>query len=171
MVRNFNAWLHQLFKLHHRDAVSFAARLVGGRENGEEVVQDAYLKLAGRKSTIPVEHPKSYVFTATRHAAIDYTDKQRREWQRRVDFDSLDEASLADNSAERMEMQRDLAKLAVYLNALPAPCRQAFVMNKLQGYSHPEIAAHLGVSVSMVEKHIVRALLHCREFLRRDEEF
>lgn len=171
MARTFNAWLYQLFKLHHRDAVRFASRLVGNRDSGEEVVQDAYLKLAGRQSTTPVEHPRSYLFTATRHAAIDFTDRQRREWLRRVDFESLDEASLADNSAERMGMQRDLAKLAVYLNALPAPCRQAFVMNKLQGYSHPEIASSLGVSVSMVEKHIVRALLHCREFLRRDEEF
>ncbi len=171
MARTFNAWLYQLFKLYHRDAVRLASRLVGNRESGEDVVQNAYLKLAGRQSATPVEHPRRYLFTATRHAAIDFTDRERREWLRRVDFESLDETSLADNSFERMEMQRDLAKLAVYLNALPDACRQAFVMNKLQGYSHPEIANTLGVSVSMVEKHIVRALLHCREFLRRDEEF
>ena len=169
MAINLNAWLYQLFKLHHRDAVRFATRLVGNRDSGEEVVQDAYLKLVARRSTTPIDHPKSYLFTATRHAAIDFTDRQRREWQRRVDLDSLDEAELADDGAARMEMQRDLAKLAVYLNALPPACRQAFVMNKLQGYTHLEIAGHLGISTSMMEKHIVRALLHCRSLLVIDE--
>lgn len=168
MAINRNALLYQLFKLYHREAVRFATRLVGNRDNGEEVVQDAYLKLVARRSTTPIDHPKSYLFTATRHAAIDFTDRQNREWQRRVDLDSLDEAHLADDGATRMEMQRELAKLAVYLNALPPPCRQAFVMNKLRGYTHVEIAAHLGISTSMVEKHIVRALLHCRSLLLAD---
>ena len=170
MATNLNAWLYQLFKLYHRDAVRFATRLVGNRDSGEEVVQEAYLKLVARRSSTPIDHPKNYLFTATRHAAIDHTDRQRREWQRRVDFDSLDEAALADDGAARMERQRELAKLAVYLNALPPSCRQAFVMNRLQGYSHLEIAAHLGISTSMVEKHIVRALLHCRSLLLIDED-
>jgi len=168
MAINRNALLYQLFKLYHREAVRFAARLVGNRDGGEEVVQDAYLKIVARRSDKPIDHPKSYLFTATRHAAIDFTDRQNREWQRRVELDSLDEAYLADDGAARMEMQRELAKLAVYLNALPPPCRQAFVMNKLQGYSHLEIASHLGISTSMVEKHIVRALLHCRSLLLAD---
>lgn len=168
MAINLDAMLHQLFKLYYREAVRFATRLVGNRDSGEEVVQEAFVKLVARRSSTPIDHPKRYLFTATRHAAIDFTDRQNREWQRRVDLDSLDEAHLADNGAARMEMQRELAKLAVYLNALPPPCRQAFVMNKLQGYTHLEIAAHLGISTSMVEKHIVRALLHCRSLLLAD---
>jgi len=166
MVRAFNLFLSDIFRRYHADAVRFAARLVGGRDNGEEVVQDAWLSLAARTASAPIEHPKTYLFTATRNAAIDFTLRRQREWSHRVDIDSLSEADLADDAIARLEQRRQLARLAVFLNELPRPCRQAFVMNKFEGYSHPEIAARLGISVSMVEKHVIRALLHCRNLMR-----
>lgn len=165
-MRAFNLFLSDLFRRYHTDAVRFAARLVGGRDNGEEVVQDAWLSLSARTVSAPIEHPKTYLFTATRNAAIDFTMRRQREWRHRVDIDALDEADLADDSVARFEQRRQLARLAVFLNELPGPCRQAFVMNKFEGYSHPEIAMRLGISVSMVEKHVVRALLHCRDLMR-----
>lgn len=169
MVRTFSSLLNDLFRRYHRDAVRFAARLVGDRDNGEEVVQDAWLKLSARTATAPVEHPKTYLFTATRNAAIDFTVRQQREWSRRVDIESLTEADVADDTGMLMEQRRQLARLAVFLNELPAPCREAFILNKLEGYSHPEIARRMGISVSMVEKHVIRALLHCRNLMRADD--
>ena len=166
MVRAFNLLLSDLFRRYHADAVRFAARLVGGRDNGEEVVQEAWLNLSARTVPAPIDHPRAYLFTATRNAAIDFTMRRQREWGRRVDFDALSEADLADDSIARFEQRRQLARPAVFLNELPRPCRQAFVMNKFEGYSHPEIAARLGISVSMVEKHVIRALLHCRDLMR-----
>ncbi len=41
MVRSLTSWLNGLFRLHNREAVRFAARLVGSRDNGEEIVQNA----------------------------------------------------------------------------------------------------------------------------------
>lgn len=171
MVRAFNIWLADLFRLHNRDAVRFAARLVGDRDGGEEVVQNAWLRMSARQNAAPIEHPKTYLFAATRNAAIDFTLRRQREWSRRVDFETLTDADLADATVATYERRRQLARLAVYLNELPLACRQAFIMNKLQGYSHPEIAKHLGISVSMVEKHMVRALLHCRKLILDDDEF
>lgn len=165
MVRAFNLWLADLFRHHNRDAVRFAARLVGDRDGGEEVVQNAWLRLSARQNTSPIEHPKTYLFAATRNAAIDFTLRRQREWSRRVDFDALTDTDLADGTLVTYEHRRQLARLAVYLNELPQACREAFIMNKLEGYTHPEIADRLGISVSMVEKHMVRALLHCRNLL------
>jgi DNA-directed RNA polymerase specialized sigma24 family protein len=67
---SFQFFISSLFRQHHTDAVRFESRLVGGRENGEEVVQNAWLSLIARKSDKPIEHPKTYFFTATRNAAI-----------------------------------------------------------------------------------------------------
>jgi RNA polymerase sigma-70 factor (ECF subfamily) len=168
MVGAFNFWLHELFLRHHRDAVRFAARLVGNIDSGEDVVQEAYMNLSARKAASPIEHPKTYLFTATRNAAVDFSIRQQREWKNRVDMDALAEADIADDTLRRYEERRHLTRLAIFLNELPTACRQAFVMNKLEGYTHPEIARHLGISVSMVEKHIVRALLHCRDLMQLD---
>lgn len=166
MARTFQIFLSDIFRAYHAEAVRFATRLVGGRENGEEVVQDAWLSLAVRGGATPIEHPKTYFFTATRNAAIAFTARTNREWSHRVDFDAVPEADLADDTLGRYEQAHQLAKLAVFLNELPPACRQAFILNKLEGYTHPEVAEKLGISVSMVEKHVVRALLHCRALMR-----
>jgi RNA polymerase sigma-70 factor (ECF subfamily) len=57
---------------------------------------------------------------------------------------------------QRLEMlQRALAEL-------PRLCRESFLLRKIEGLSHPEIAEHLGISRALVEKHIVNAMKHCR---------
>ena len=52
-------------------------------------------------------------------------------------------------------LQRALAEL-------PAICRSSFLLRKLDGLSHSQIAEHLNISRSLVEKHIVNAMKHCR---------
>lgn len=47
------------------------------------------------------------------------------------------------------------------LDELPVNCRQALLLNRLEGLGHAAIAERLGVSVSMVSKYIMSALLHC----------
>lgn len=165
MAYSFNSWLTSLFRRHHYDAVRFATRLVGSRDNGEEIVQNAWVKLCARTAETPILHPKTYLFTATRNAAIDFATREYRERKYRVDVDSLTDADVADDTVRQYELRRQLAIIAISLNELPSPCRKAFVLNKLEGRTHREIAQKLGISVSMVEKHIVRALLHCRNLV------
>lgn len=167
MPRALNHWLGELYRRHHRDLVRFAARLVGDRDGGEEVVQNAYLRLAGRSAqAVAVEHPKTYAFAATRTAAIDFTARRHAEWLHRVDIEEIDALAARGDCEGDLHHRRRIVRLAVLLNELPPACQRAFVMNKLEGRGHREIAAHLGVSVSMVEKHILRALIHCRDLMR-----
>ncbi|MCE4354958.1 sigma factor-like helix-turn-helix DNA-binding protein [Xanthomonas hortorum] len=48
------------------------------------------------------------------------------------------------------------------LPALPPRCRQAFILNRIDGLTYPQVAAAMGISIKMVEKHISRALAACR---------
>lgn len=164
--------LSEMFRLHHRDLVRFATRLVGDRDDGEEIAQDAYMNIAGRGAQSgTIVHPKTYLFTAARNAAVDFTARRRVEWSYRVDIDDVgDLASEADPLAT-FEQKQQLARLVVALNELPAACRRAFILNKIEGRGHQEIALSLGISVSMVEKHIMRALRHARDLRREDGSF
>ncbi|CAM5327212.1 putative RNA polymerase sigma factor FecI [Mycolicibacterium aubagnense] len=166
-----NLWLGDLFRLHHDDFVRYASRLVGGRDNGEEVVQNAYVRVAGRASAATViDHPKAYLITATRNAAVDYIVRQQAEWSRRVDIEDIAGTGVGEDPTITLDHRHRIARLAVLLNELPAACREAFIMNKVEGRTHREIAKHLGVSISMVEKHIIRALFHCRDLMRAARE-
>lgn len=169
MTESIHRWLGDLFRRYHSDVVRYASRLVGDRENGEEVVQDAYLRLAGRSAhATAIEHPKTYLFTATRNAAVDFTARQAVEWSYRVDVEDLSSLAQTEDPTTVLYRRQRIARLAVLLNELPPACQKAFVMNKIEGRKHSEIARSLGVSVSMVEKHVMRALLHCRDLMRDD---
>jgi RNA polymerase sigma-70 factor (ECF subfamily) len=39
------------------------------------------------------------------------------------------------------------------------------MLHKFTGLTHSEIAARLGISKNMVEKHVIKAMTHCRKRL------
>ncbi len=171
-MKAINHLLSELFRLHHRELVRFATKLVGDRHDGEEIAQDAYMNMAGRGTQASaIDYPKTYLFTAARHAAIDFTARRRTEWSYRVDIDDVGDLASDSDPHASLERRQQIARLVVALNELPPACRQTFIMNKVEGHGHQEIARKLGVSVSMVEKHIMRALRHCRDLRREGSSF
>jgi RNA polymerase sigma-70 factor (ECF subfamily) len=60
-----------------------------------------------------------------------------------------------------------LNQVVAALDELSPQCRRVFVMHKLEGLSHPEISARVGISRSTVEKHMGSALKHLIKRLGR----
>jgi RNA polymerase sigma-70 factor (ECF subfamily) len=56
------------------------------------------------------------------------------------------------------------------LEQLSPTARQVFLMRKIDGMRNTEIAERLGLSVSSIEKHIMRGLRACKEYLDSREE-
>ncbi|MNR50673.1 putative RNA polymerase sigma factor FecI [compost metagenome] len=73
------------------------------------------------------------------------------------------EAPLQD---ELLYRRQQLMRLERALHELPSACRRAFLMRQVEGMSHNEIARSLGISTDMVNKHLTRALRHCRTRMR-----
>jgi RNA polymerase sigma-70 factor (ECF subfamily) len=48
---------------------------------------------------------------------------------------------------------------------LPPQCQKVFVMCRVLGQSHKEIAARLGISTSTVEKHVAAGFKRCSDHL------
>ncbi|MGC4025522.1 MAG: sigma-70 family RNA polymerase sigma factor [Mesorhizobium sp.] len=166
-----NIWLLDIFRRHHRDLVRYAARLLGDRDSGEEVVQNTYMRLASRGSESgTIELPKAYVFSAARNAAIDFAARQNQEWLHRVDITEIGDLAATEEPSEALHRRQQIVRMAILLNELPAACRAVFVMNRIEGRRHREIAEQMGISVSMVEKHVVRAMTHLRNLMREGEE-
>lgn len=161
-------WFANLFRDHNREFLSYAARLVGNRDSGEDVVQTTYVKLAAHSlAGNPVSNPRAFAITALRHAAFDFVAKRHREWLYRVDCDGIEELEGCGDPVAIVEYRERILQLAILLNELPESCATAFLLNKLDGLTHREIAQRMGISISMVEKHIMRVLRHCRDTLWR----
>jgi DNA-directed RNA polymerase specialized sigma24 family protein len=53
---------------------------------------------------------------------------------------------------------------------LPEKYQQAFVLNEFYGVGFAAIAPEMKISERMVRKYVVRALVHCREALDREQQ-
>ena len=67
---------------------------------------------------------------------------------------------------DRLDARQKLAILVKGVETLPPQCRRVFVLRKINGFSHKEIAERLGVSVKSVEKHLTAGALKCADYLR-----
>ncbi|MCY1390287.1 putative RNA polymerase sigma factor FecI [compost metagenome] len=155
---------------YYRELVSFLSARLGNRHVAEDVVHDAYVRVLERSGEKPVEQPRAYLYRTALNLVI---DGHRRNLVRQAEpLEVLDteekvfipspQTSL--DHGQRLEMmQRALAEL-------PQPCRDCFLLRKLEGLSHSQIAARLGISRAMVEKHIVNAMKHCRLRVRQWEQ-
>ncbi|MNT76910.1 putative RNA polymerase sigma factor FecI [compost metagenome] len=70
---------------------------------------------------------------------------------------AVDEPEVAATSAQGM------ASLIATIDGLPLRCREAFILHKFDGLSQTEVAVQMGISRKMVEQHIQRAMVACRQ--------
>ncbi|WP_421555239.1 sigma-70 family RNA polymerase sigma factor [Pseudomonas kitaguniensis] len=154
---------------YYRELVCFLNAKLGNRQVAEDVVHDAYVRVLERASATPIEQPRAFLYRTALNLVI---DGHRRNALRLVEpLEVLDnEERFAPNSPHASHDQgQRLEMLKRALAELPKACRDSFLLRKLEGLSHPQIAQRLCISRSLVEKHIVNAMKHCRVRMREWE--
>ncbi len=126
---------------------------------GEDVAQDACVRLLGREHPNAVTAPAAFLLRVARNL---FVDRQRARARDRSLLGHSE--ALATQQGETADPERILAgkqRLEAALAAireLPPRCREAFLLHRFDGLSYGVIAERMGVSASMVEKHIARAM-------------
>jgi len=156
--------VERLFREHNEALVRFLRGRVGSANEAREVAQEAYVRLLSLDQPGAVSYLRAFLFKTAANIAID----RRRRHQ---NFDKVASRQLFTELTESRTPERQLSgeqtlrHLGVLIEAMPAKCRESFVMNQIQGLDAATIAAQLGITDSMVRKYVVRALLHCRQFI------
>jgi RNA polymerase sigma factor (sigma-70 family) len=158
-----NTTLESLYRLHARELRCFARRLVGAQE-AEDIVQDAYLHALQRGDVLSSSYPRAYLFRIVANLTIDSLRKARvrlhcPEIQATLQILSEDIHDGEMTNENLIEFRQSCA----FLDELPAPCRNAFILYWITDLSQSETAGRLGVTVRTVERHLLRA----REHLQR----
>ena len=154
---------------YYRELVCFLNAKLGNRQVAEDVVHDAYVRVLERASDTPIEQPRAFLYRTALNLVI---DGHRRNALRQSEplevLDNEERFAACSPHASHHQGQR-LEMLERALAELPVACRDSFLLRKLEGLSHVQIAERLNISRSLVEKHIVNAMKHCRVRMREWE--
>ena len=161
--------------LEHEPALRrFASARLSAHPDHEDVVQETFLRVARQedveeKLSRSLDSVRSYLFSIATNVIRD----SYRKTVTRQKYDDLTRyragASGVESSAEEIaSAQEQLGAVKAAIMKLSPECRNAFVLNRFEGLSYREVADTMGVSVSMVEKHIMRALAEMRRRVDRD---
>ncbi|TXN19660.1 sigma-70 family RNA polymerase sigma factor [Methylobacterium sp. WL9] len=154
--------------LHRREGLKlqrFLRRLLENPADAADATQETYLRMLAALTRTNIEHPTALLFRVAHNVALRMRNRQRLERTLFAATTDADLAGIVDGYAlpERDTIARqELKRLAAAIDALPPRCRAVFLLSRVDGLANGEIALRLGVTRNMVEKHIIKALLHCR---------
>lgn len=146
------------YRAHYAELVRLAAFLTGSREEAEEVVQDAYVKVHGAWRR--VREPETYLRTAVVNLAR--SRLRRRSVAAAHRPEPLPDAASAEAGALE-HVQREAVVAA--LHHLPRRQREAVVLRYYADLSEAQTAAAMGCSVGSVKSHTARGLAALRPLL------
>jgi RNA polymerase sigma factor (sigma-70 family) len=145
--------LVEVFIAHRAQLRSLAKRVVGTADLADEVVQDAYVRLAeGAGVGARIERPYSYCCQVVRNIALDHCRRRSLEAKVRVQTEDgqVPEVPINCSTAGRIDGWRLIQAIDQVLDTLPLRTRQAFELFRLGDLTQREIAVRLGCSATLV---------------------
>ena len=125
----------------------------------DDVVQEAYAKLAALESVAGVRDPRTYVFQVAYSIVVSHVRRSRIVSIRAMeDVEDLGTVLPQASPERQLEDRDELNRLAAAIAALPPKCRETLLLRRVEGLSQKETAKRLGVSEKAVEKNMARSL-------------
>lgn len=149
-----------LYKKHAKNLHNFLYYKFGERLNPEDNVQEAFVKLWKKCREVSPQKAKSFLFTVANNQVLNEVKHQKvvLKFQQQKK-----EQSNKEDPQFLLEETEYLKKYQTALSNLPDKQRTTFLMNRIEGKKHQEIADILGISRKAVEKRIYTALKKLRK--------
>ena len=130
-----------------------------------DLVQDVLVRLAVRGDYDSIEQPEAYLMRTATNVWRDFLRKKRTHAEAAHE-EYVEGYLLEENGpARELEGRQSVDAVLAALNELPKRTRQVFVLCRVEGIRQKTVAKRLGVSVSAVEKHMIRAIAHLASVL------
>lgn len=153
------AWVGAHILPHEGDVRAWLRRSRLADDAVDDVVQEAYCRIAALKDVGHIEDGRAYLFRTVRNVALEQIRRARI-----VRLDSVTEIealNVVDSGPSPEQVvagRRELTRVQQLIEGLPERCREVFKLRRIQGVSQREIARRLGVTENVVEAQAVRGL-------------
>jgi len=149
-----------IFKTYSKDLYNFLYYKYGANNNPQDVVQVAFEKLWKNCKKVLPEKAKSFLYTVANNEMLNAIARKKTvlnySLQKPKDYTLESPEFLLEEKEYHDRLQRALEELS-------EEHRVTFMLNRVEGKKHQEIADMLGLSRKAVEKRIYTALKILRE--------
>jgi RNA polymerase sigma-70 factor, ECF subfamily len=169
LVQGNELAFEKIFKIYYKPLCHYAYSFLNDGAEAEEVVQNTFVKIWERRSTIQVQTSvKAYLYSMVRNSCLNVIKHEKVKKEFAKDHQYISETSRP--VVEEKMISNDLeSKIYEAMRALPEQCRLVFQLSRFEELKYQEIADQLEISVKTVENQMGKALkmmrLHLKEYL------
>lgn len=169
--REIVKWVAEQVMPHEPSIRAWLARSRMSPDEIDDVIQEAYCRLAALDGVDTIDRPGAYFFSIARNLLLLQMRRQKivriepvAEIEAMAPFDE------APSAERQLAAKLELARIRAVLATLPERCRQIFEMRKIDGLPQKEIARRMGVNEGIVENETRKGLLLVLAALRGEED-
>lgn len=144
--------------------INTAYKRLQSREDAQEIVQDLFVQLYIKRTQIErIGNLAAYLHTLLRNRIIDHFRQQLAYKKHQSKLIKMQPSVVQEAASSKVDSKLLEEKISAAIDLLPQKCREVFLLSRVEQLSHQSIAKELDISVSTVEKHIIKALKVMRE--------
>lgn len=152
--------LHQLYLEHNGWLKGWLRSRLGNSDDAADLAQDTFVRVMTARNAAPIREPRGYLSAIARSLLIDKS--RRRAIEQAYLFALAQKPEPVEVSPEvRLSIFEMLVAVDSLLDDLGKRTREIFLAVQLDGQSYGVVAERLGVSVTTVKNHLVRAMTEC----------
>ncbi|MFN3239524.1 MAG: RNA polymerase sigma factor [Pseudomonadales bacterium] len=139
----------------------------------DDIVQETFVKSVEAELNRDIQYAKSYLLRTAQNIALNHRDKWDNKFAAPLEDLATSDVEVDEpesNAPEKWAQSSErFMRFCAAADQLDGNIKKAFILKKVYGQSQREIARHLNLSESTVEKHVAKGLKHCADYLAQQE--
>ncbi len=161
-------WFSEHVQPHEPALRAYLSKRFPSLPDHDDLVQETYVRVLRVADPTQLNHPKAFLFTTARNAAIDlFRRRNVHPHESLTDHEHLIALPLLDTPPtviETMERRQRRETLTEAMRVLPERCREVMLLRYLDGCSGKEISERLDISLGTVKGHLLKGVRDCARF-------
>ena len=162
-----NIEIHDVYIRHRTELCRYLINKVNvSNDEAQDIVQAAFARVI-EMDFGDIKNPRALLYKTSYNIAIDqkrHNGVRQRHVQAVVDSDAKVVEELSPDRIH--DGKRQLGIVVKALWGMPKKRRSLLIMNRFDGLSYAEIARTVGLSETVVRKHVTKALVDCQKALQ-----
>lgn len=167
MDSNSTEWGLGEYTRYYRELLGFLTIKLRCPHEAADMVQETFARLVALDDVSAIRQPRAFLYRIARNLAVDSIRKRSLRARYFIDLTELEDAPsdgpMPDHLAEEDQLRCALDQT---ITEMPVRRRNVFLLYRFAGLRQAEIADRLGISTSMVERHLMKAMAQCRQRLQ-----